>query len=139
MLISSVWLCPSKLPWSWVWISIEASPSLETGVSEEVASFSGDCSVVLSNRLLVSSLGFDSVWLLFSILLESLLNNPVNQFHILAKNPSTCSLDGRFIVDLSVASIWASFPSKLSLVLSSILELLPLNNPSNQSPIPAKN
>ncbi len=71
-------------------------------------------------------------------LLESLLNNPVNQCHILAKNPSTCSLDGRFIVDLSVASIWAFSPSKLSLVLSSILEpsLSPLNNPLNQSPIP---
>jgi hypothetical protein len=54
--------------------------------------------------------------LLFSELLESPLNNPVNQCHTLPKNPSTCSLEGKFIASLLVASMCAFSPSKLSFV-----------------------
>ena len=59
--------------------------------------------------------------MLSSTLLESFpSNNPVNQFHILAKKPSTSSLEGKFIASLSVASMIALSPNTLSSVEPSI-------------------
>ena len=71
---------------------------------------------------------------------SSFLNNPVNQFHILAKKPSTSSLDGKFIAFLSVASITAFSPNSSSLVEPNIpksFSLFPSNKFLNQSPIPS--
>ena len=101
------------------------------------------CSNKLTASSLIDSLVDSSVGkvalLLPSDLLESLLlNNPVNQFHILAKKPSTSSLDGKFIAFISVASITAFSPNILSLVEPKIprsLSSFPLNRPANQSPI----
>ena len=76
---------------SWLVLSLP----IEVGISLEEL-FSAGASLFWS----VTSLLLDS-----DELLSLLLNNPVNQFHIFEKKPSTWSFDGRFIASLSVASI----------------------------------